>query len=76
MLLSFFNFNCIAYTIEKSTISTLCPSEYASTAPLNLILCDVWGLSFIFLVEGYHYIVIFVDYFTKFIYFYPMFVKS
>jgi hypothetical protein len=28
------------------------------------------------LVEGYHYIVIFVDYFTKFIYFYPMFVKS
>lgn len=41
-------------------------------APLELIYTNVWGLSLFPSLDSYHYYVIFIDHFTKYIWFYPL----
>ena len=71
-----FNFNCPASPMGKSSRLTLKTTSHQTQAPLDLIFSDVWGLSPMFLSDGFRYFVIFVDAHTKFIWFYPLVAKS
>jgi len=44
--------------------------------PFELIYTDVWGLANYTAIEGSKYYLIFVDHYTKYIWFYPMVTKS
>jgi hypothetical protein len=48
---------------------------HKTTAPLDLIFNDVWGLSPMFSSDGFRYFVIFVDAHTKHICYYPLVAK-
>ena len=47
-----------------------------SNAPLELIYTDVWGPASYTGIDGSRYYLIFVDHYTKYIWFYPMATKS
>ena len=42
----------------------------------ELIFSDVWGPAPLFSSDGYHYFVIFVDAYTKYVWYYPLVAKS
>jgi len=71
-----FNFNCPACPLGKSSRLTLKTTGHQTQAPLDLIFSDVWGPSPMLSFEGFCYFVIFVDAYTKFIWFYPLVAKS
>lgn len=47
-----------------------------SSKPLELIYTDVWGPSPITSVDGFRYYLIFVDHYTKYVWFFPLKWKS
>ena len=71
---------------SKSVSSNLCPScqcskshklpfsesSLKSRGPLDLIYTDVWGPSPIDSMDNFKYYIIFVDHFTKYVWFYPL----
>lgn len=52
------------------------PNEKRALHVLDLIHCDLWGPSPITSVDGYRYYAVFVDDFSRFMWFYPLKTKS
>ena len=69
------SFSYSFYSINKSHKSPFAKSSITSSSPLDVIFSDVWT-SPISSSNGFHYYVIFVDHFTKYIWFYPLRRKS
>jgi histone deacetylase 1/2 len=55
---------------------SLGPTGHKTSAPLELIFSDVWGPAPLFSSDGYRYFVIFVDAYTKYVWYYPLVAKS
>ncbi|KAL6311733.1 hypothetical protein AAG906_020728 [Vitis piasezkii] len=51
-------------------------SSLRSRGPLDLVYSDVWGPSPIESIDGFRYYLIFIDYFTKYVWLFPMAYKS
>lgn len=68
---SSFTFNCDACQCYKSYKLPFCQSTLVSNSPLELVYTDVWT-SPAYSIDGLKYYVIFVDHFTKYIWFYPL----
>jgi hypothetical protein len=51
-------------------------TSHKTSAPLELIFSDVWVLTPFFSCDGFNYFVIFVDAYTKHIWYYPLVAKS
>jgi histone deacetylase 1/2 len=66
---------CNACQMAKSHQLPFPHSNHVSTTPLELIYTDVWGPA-INSVGGYKYYVSFIDDFTKYTWFFPIFLKS
>ena len=69
------NFSCNSCFINKMHKLPFFESTVTSNSPLELIYSDVWT-SPVHALDGYKYYVIFVDHFTKYIWFYPLHRKS
>ena len=69
------DFSCNACLYNKSHKLSFSKSTNVSTQPLKTIFSDVWT-SPILSTVGFKYYVIFVDHFTRYIWFYPMKQKS
>jgi hypothetical protein len=52
------------------------PIGHKTTTSIDLIFSDVWGLAPMFSYVGFHYFVIFIDVYTKHIWYYPIVAKS
>jgi len=70
------NFQCQSCPLEKSSRLSLGPTGHKTSAPLELIFSDVWGPAPLFSSDGYRYFVIFVDAYTKYVWYYPLVAKS
>ena len=70
------NFMCELYLCNKSQLLPFGDSTLESKGPLDLIYTDVWGPSPINSADGFYYYVIFVDHFTKYVWLYPLCLKS
>jgi histone deacetylase 1/2 len=70
------NFQCQACPLGKSSRLSLGHTGHKTSTPLELIFNDVWGPAPMLSSDGFHYFVIFVDAHTKFIWFYPIAIKS
>ena len=69
------DFSCNACLCNKSHKLPFSTSSLVSTHPLQIIFSDVWT-SPVISSNGFKYYVIFVDHFTKYIWFYPLHRKS
>jgi histone deacetylase 1/2 len=72
----YFDFNCSACPLGKSSHLSLKTTGHQTQAPLDLIFSDVWGPSPMLSSDGFRYFVIFMDAHTRFIWFYPLAAKS
>ncbi|KAJ0852435.1 putative RNA-directed DNA polymerase [Helianthus annuus] len=68
-------FHCDACSINKSHKLPFGPNSFTVSKPLELVYSDVWG-PVQTSNDGYTYYVIFVDYFSKYTWLYPMKQKS
>ena len=64
-----------SYNINKSHKLPFAKSSITSSSPLDVVFSDVWT-STVASSDGFHYYAIFVDHFTKYIWFYPLHRKS
>ena len=64
-------FSSNSCNINKSHKLPFAKSSITSSSPLNFIFFDVWALPVSF-SDGFHYYVIFVDHYTKYIWLYPL----
>jgi histone deacetylase 1/2 len=55
-------------SFRKIIALSLEPTSHKISTPLELIFSDVWGPAPLFSLDGYRYLVIFVDAYTKNIY--------
>uniref|UniRef100_A0A6N2KS64 Integrase catalytic domain-containing protein n=1 Tax=Salix viminalis TaxID=40686 RepID=A0A6N2KS64_SALVM len=69
-------YNCDSCLCNKSQQLPFYVSTLKSRGPLDLIYTDVWGPAPISSSKGFRFYVIFVDHFTKYIWFYPLSHKS
>ena len=67
-----YSFSCSSWLQGKLTKFPLPPIEYKTSAPLQLIHTDVWGLSPHVSISSQKYFFLFVDDFTWFTWFYPL----
>ena len=67
--------HCNACNCNKSHKLSFSVSTLTTTTPLEIIFSDVWT-SPIMSVDNYKYYVIFVNHFTKYVWFYPIQRKS
>jgi transposase InsO family protein len=63
---------CNFCSINKAHQLPFHQNSLTSQAPLDLNYTDVWGPASSTSIDGSHYYVIFVDHFSKYIWFYPM----
>ena len=70
------NFMCESCLCNKSQRLSFGHSTSTSTSPLELVYIDVWGPSSVSSVDSFYYYVIFVDHFTKYVWLYPLRLKS
>jgi histone deacetylase 1/2 len=70
------NFQCQSCHLGKLSRLSLGPTSHKTSAPLKLIFSDVWGLTPLFSSDSYRYFVIFVDAYTKYVWYYPLVAKS
>ena len=68
-------FSCNACLCNNSHKLSFSTSTLVSTKPLQLIFSDVWT-SPVTSSNGFKYYIIFVDHFTKYLWFYPLTRKS
>ena len=68
------SFSYNSYNINKSQKFSFDKSSITSSSPRDVIFSDVWT-SLISSYDGFHYYVIFVGHFTKYIWFYPLLCK-
>jgi len=71
-----FNFSCSSCPLGKASRMSLGLTGHKTCAPLELIFSDVWGPSPMLSTDGYRYFVIFMDAYTKYIWFFPLAAKS
>ena len=69
------SFSCNSCNINKNHKLPFTKSSITSSSPLDVIFSNVWT-SPVSSSDGFHYYVIFVDHFTKYIWFYPLRRKS
>ena len=69
------SFSCNSCNINKSHKLPFAKSSITSSSSLNIIFSNVWT-SPVSSFDGFHYNVIFVDHYTKYIWFYPLRRKS
>ncbi|KAL4557404.1 hypothetical protein LXL04_035581 [Taraxacum kok-saghyz] len=69
------NVHCPSCSINKSLKLPFGPNSFVATKPLQLIYSDVWG-PVQKSIDNFTYYVIFVDYFSKYTWLYPMKHKS
>ena len=69
------SFSCTSCNINKSHKLPFAQSSITSSSPLNVIFSDVWT-SPVSSTNGFHYYVIFVNHYTKYIWVYPLRRKS
>ena len=69
------SFSCNSYNINKSHKLPFVESSITSSSALDVIFSNVWT-SLVSSSDGFHFCVIFVDHFTKYIWFYPLRRKS
>jgi histone deacetylase 1/2 len=70
------NFQCQSCPLGKSSCLSLGPTYHKTSAPLELIFSDVWSSARLFSSDGYRYFVIFVDAYTKYVWYHPLVAKS
>ena len=70
------DFICQSCVCNKSHRLPFGESTLKSRGPLDLIYTNVWGPALIQSIHGFHYYLIFVDHFTKYVWFYPSRLKS
>ena len=70
-----FSFNCITCQCNKSHKLPFNKNALVSHSPLELLYTDLWT-SPVFSLDGFKYYVIFVNHFTRYIWFYPLKKKS
>jgi histone deacetylase 1/2 len=71
-----FNFNCSSCPLGKASCLLLGLTGHKTCAPLELVFSDIWGPSSMLSTDGYRYFMIFVDAYTKYIWFFPLAAKS
>ena len=69
------SFSCNSCNINKSHMLSFSKTNITYSSPLDIIFSDVWTLP-VSSSEGFHYYVIFVDHYTKYIWLYPLHRKS
>ena len=69
------SFSCTSCNINKSHKLHFAQSSITSSTPIDVILFDVWT-SLVSSSDGFHYYVIFVDHYTKYIWLYSLRRKS
>ena len=67
---------CHSCSINKARQQPFRVTSLQSHEPLELINTDVWGPANYTAIDGSKYYLIFVDHYTKYIWFYPMVTKS
>ena len=67
---------CHSCSINKAHQQPFRVNSLQSHEPLELIYTDVWGSSSYTGIDGSRYYLIFVDHYTKYIWFYPMVTQS
>jgi len=72
----YFDFNCSACPLGKSSRLSLKTTGHQTQAPLDLIFSDVWGPSPMLSCDEFRYFVISMDAHIRFIWFYPLAAKS
>jgi histone deacetylase 1/2 len=70
------NFQCQSCLLGISSRLSLGPTGHKTSALLELIFSDVWGPAPLFSSDSYCYFVIFVDAYTKYVWYYPLVAKS
>lgn len=68
--------NCTSCPLNKSHKLPFGTSSIVSHNPLEYIFSDVWGPTQIQSSDGYRYYVIFIDHYTRYCWFFPMYQKS
>ena len=72
-----FNFNCSTCSLRKASCLSLELTGHKTPNPLKLVFSDAWGHSpMFFFSDGFHYFIIFMDVYTKYIRFFPLVTKS
>lgn len=67
---------CSSCSINKAHQQPFRSTSLQSHAPLEIIYTDVWGSTHYTRIDGSRYYLIFVDHYTKYMWFYPMVTKS
>ncbi|KAM0072744.1 putative RNA-directed DNA polymerase [Helianthus debilis subsp. tardiflorus] len=69
-------FACDSCFVGKSSKLSLPLSDYKSSHVLDLVICDVWGPAPVSSYDGHHYFLLCVDHYSKFMWFFPLKLKS
>ena len=64
---------CLSNKSHKLPFST---SSISSSYPLEILYSDLWGSTPVNLIDGFRYYVIFMDHFSKYVWLYPLKLKS
>lgn len=67
---------CSSCSINKVHQHKFHPTSLKSNGPLDLIYINVWGPAHIIGLDSSHYYLLFVDHYTKYMWFFPMATKS
>jgi transposase InsO family protein len=67
---------CSCCLLSKSHKLPFSKSSLVSSQPLQIVYSDVWGLAPFISVDGFCYYVIFIDHFSKYVWLYPLKLKS
>ncbi|PNX72737.1 retrovirus-related Pol polyprotein from transposon TNT 1-94, partial [Trifolium pratense] len=67
---------CIDCLSNKSHKLPFSKSSITSSYPLEIVYSDVWGPAPVYSIDGFRYYVIFVDHFSKYVWLYPIKLKS
>ena len=68
--------SCTSCSINKAHQQPFRSNSFQSHAPLDIIYTDVWGPAHATGLDGSRYYLLFVDHYTKYMWFYPMSTKS
>jgi hypothetical protein len=66
---------CSSCSINKANQQQIRVTSLQSYAPLEIIYIDIWGPAHYTEIDGSRYYLIFVDHYTKYMWFYPMATK-
>ncbi|KAJ9553489.1 hypothetical protein OSB04_017534 [Centaurea solstitialis] len=67
---------CDSCSIGKSSKLHLLPSTYKSSHILDLVFCDVWGPAPVPSFDGHNYFLLCVDHYSRFMWIFPLKLKS